>query len=179
MTMEGERIVGTIKRTLDKYDPEGETIVIGTAGLMLAMRKHSEPIEDTIWTPESDVDVLAAMDYFRQVDPHKGGTLPDNTKMYYVNKYEGCVKRVEAGINLVPIDKSLEPDLLRFTALSNLTDERHDITYEGALQTMHVIDDRMVLDPVAILEWKLAVGREKDVKVAREVLRQLGSFDLR
>lgn len=156
--------------TLDHYDPDGESIVVGTVGLAMA---ELLPVYEI-----RDVDVLARTGLIRHLkDSVFAGDLSRTTRRVEPTNEEYRFYSANRVMLEPRPDNPESASLLPFQAFTGIEDKRYQMTYERAEQDA-VRDGktgRLMLPPDAIIDWKLRVDRPKDLEVASRALSRMVS----
>jgi hypothetical protein len=149
--------LNAIKRTLDLYDPDHRTVVVGTAALALQGIKvpGGVPDVDTLSSEDHLIDLVGAM----EEDCFDGNA----------SKLEGSVD--VRGITVLPDnDSNNGQNLLQYQSFYETTAEDFDMDYYLAYSRSIIVGDYRALPIHEVLRWKASIGREKDLNKVQKIL---------
>jgi hypothetical protein len=149
--------LNAIRETLYHYDPDGRTVVVGTAALALQGIKVPFDVPD--------VDTLASLDHITDLregmayNALKNTTILDDTQMG------------DHGISLRPNHyHSAMVDILPYQSFTEASDERYDMDFYLAYARSVSVEDFRVLPVHEILYWKASISRPKDVAKVDQII---------
>jgi hypothetical protein len=160
-----------VLRTLETYVPahfRRHILVVGTAGLVLQGIRIPYEIPD--------VDVLAPFEYLEDLHDKLSYDKVGNTSQLDYATYDILFRdtiapkgELRRSVCLKPNER--HPELLRFQAFYGIRDDVYDIDYDRARKlAVPTLSSYAALPTEKILEWKAAIGRDKD----RDLGEQLG-----
>ncbi len=160
--------VERIKSTLDHFDPQRQTILVGGASIELALA--SRGITDH--RPLDDVDVLCSEQFFNALVDHPRSI--EGIEKFQLRWPKGRLAQRGAknmSIDLYPSSIHQERGVTAFTACHTMSDFFYPITYESckAHHTTHYLGERS-MQLAEILRWIAIIGREKDLVTIEQVL---------
>lgn len=152
----------TVHNTLEFYDPESETITIGTAALV------TQGIEVPYLL--HDVDVLAKFSFIKSLKTAMYRDFLNDTTSFAASNAEDYGFSADLRIMLEPnANHPISKHLLPFQAFTDMHDNKHTTSYEDVKETaiVHPETGRMFMPVDAVKKWKQAVGRPKDLELLK------------
>lgn len=157
--------LNAIRETLYHYDPDGRTVVVGSAALAL------QGIKVPFGVP--DVDTLASLDHITDLRNGMEYNALNNTTIL-----DDRVDMGEHGISLIPSEwhRGMQ-NKLPYQTFTEVTDKRYDLDFYLAYARSTSVEDFRVLPVHEILQWKASIGRPKDIAKVDQIISRRSIHD--
>ncbi len=157
-----------IKATVEMFDPNRETIIVGGATITLALGSVGINYDHEL----NDVDVLCSQSFYDS----SLSRLLDNEHVDRVSIHRPKQRQLDHGwethgiLELEPTSLACSRGAVHFTAHKDITDKHHSISYALAtnLEVLYLGERSIPL--YEVLRWIAIVGREKDIRAVEAVL---------
>ncbi len=165
-----------IKATVEMFDPNRETIIVGGATITLALGSVGIDYDHEL----NDVDVLCPESFYNS----SFSRLLDNEYLDRVSIHRPKQRQLEHGwethgiLELEPTSLACSRGAVSFTAHKNITDKYHSISYSLAKNIEVLYLGERSIPLYEVLRWIAIIGREKDICAVEAVLPVASSAGL-